>query len=80
MGGGARRLGADAAAGDEALYAERAADFDAMGKAKFFFGAVGGATSVLDSNVTLGGALYAMASASSPCESAISEDGSISGC
>lgn len=29
------------AAGDEALYKERAADFDAMGKAKFFVGAVG---------------------------------------
>ena len=34
------------AAGDEKLYKERAADFDAMGKAKFFFGKVGGGTRV----------------------------------
>jgi len=34
------------AAGDKALYEERAADLDAMGKAKFFFGAVGGGTRV----------------------------------
>ena len=34
------------AGGDEALYKERAADFDAMGKAKFYFGAVGGGTRV----------------------------------
>ena len=32
------------AAGDEGLYRERAADFDVMGKAKFFFGKVGGGT------------------------------------
>jgi hypothetical protein len=34
------------AAGDEALYKARATDFDAMGKAKFFFGALGGGTRV----------------------------------
>ena len=32
------------AGGDEALYADCAADFDAMGKAKFHFGAVGAGT------------------------------------
>ena len=43
------------AAGDEALYKARAADFDAMGKAKFFFGAVGGGTRVkLAVNMVMG--------------------------
>lgn len=43
------------AAGDEGLYVERAADFDAMGKAKFYFGAIGGGTRVkLAVNMVMG--------------------------
>ena len=41
--------------GDEALYGEVAKDLDAMGKAKFFFGAVGAGTKVkLAVNMVMG--------------------------
>ena len=43
------------AAGDKGLYDARAADFDAMGKAKFYFGKVGGGTRIkLAVNMVMG--------------------------
>ena len=56
--------------GDEALYAECAADLDAMGKAKFFFGAVGAGTKIkLCVNMTMGSLMCAFSEGFSLCAS-----------
>ena len=56
--------------GDEALYAECAADLDAMGKAKFFFGAIGAGTKIkLCVNMTMGSLMCAFSEGFSLCAS-----------
>ena len=56
--------------GDEALYTECAADLDAMGKAKFFFGEVGAGTKIkLCVNMTMGSLMCAFGEGFSLCTS-----------
>ena len=57
------------AGGDEALYADCAADFDAMGKAKFHFGAVGAGTRMkLVVNMLMGSMMCAFGEGLALCE------------